>query len=84
MVLTSIEVSLTEPLEYKQEYQEDLISDFISRLEDKIQFQLNGYGNCIINLEYNPKTRKFKLIDCTPRFKLNVENVLISDFKNYI
>jgi len=83
MVLTSINVSLTEPLEYQQEHHEDIISDFIDRLEDKMQFYLDGYGRCYINCEYNPRTRKFKLMDCTPRFKHNVENVLNYDFKFY-
>lgn len=83
--LIYIETITSEDLEYQQDYHEQIIRSFEFILERKLEYILSGYGDCKLKFEYNPRLKKFKLLECTERRKWNVENLLeIREFKKFI
>ena len=83
--LIYIETITSEDLDYQQELHEQIISSFEYTLERKLEYILSGYGHCNIKFEYNPRLKKFKLLECTELRKWNVENLLETrEFKKYM
>ncbi len=84
MTLISIKIKTAEPLEYLQDYHEDLISSFKTILENTLEYYLTGFGKCKLIFEYNPRTTKFKMLECTNRYSYSVNLALNNVLKQYL
>ncbi|OCK42543.1 hypothetical protein BA195_10225 [Tenacibaculum soleae] len=89
-LLVQTKVIIEDVLEWGENYSDEQeiyiekqINSFKYKLEQYLHYNINGYHQLKPIFNYNPKTNKFKLIECESPFKFQVENALNTELKRY-